>query len=42
MVRFGGLVGALVGLTIQLIFTEWIFVDAFADQAFPEISSGPY
>jgi hypothetical protein len=40
MVKLGGIVGAVLGLTIQLIFSEWIYVDTFADQEFLEILIG--
>jgi uncharacterized membrane protein YfcA len=31
MVKLGGVVGALLGLTILFVFTEWLYVDAFAN-----------
>ena len=40
MVKLGGILGAILGFTIQLIFTEWLYVDTFADQAFLEILIG--
>jgi hypothetical protein len=40
MGKLGGILGAILGLTIQLIFTEWLYIDTFADQAFLEILIG--
>lgn len=40
MVKLGAIVGAIVGFVIQLIFTEWLYVDAFSERAFLEILIG--
>jgi uncharacterized membrane protein YfcA len=31
MVKLGGVVGALLGITILFVFTEWLYVDTFAN-----------
>ena len=37
MVVLGGLVGGLVGFIVQLVFTEWLYVDTFAERGLEEI-----
>src|SRR5215216_1867926 len=40
MVKFASLIGALVGLTVQLVFTEWLYGDTFSHHELLEISIG--